>query len=74
MLWCYWETNIALTGRINYGFIVMCKRKISTNSIQRYNGFKLAVKINKVKHKIGLSVIADSSKDQFLFKGSISKM
>ena len=39
-------------SRINYSFIFMCKRKISTSYIQWYNGFKLAVKTYWVKHKM----------------------
>ena len=56
MLWCYWRINIASMSRINDSFIFMCKRMISTWSIERYNGFKLAVKnlLSKTKRFLWL--------------------
>ena len=39
------EMNIALISRINYNFTFIYKEKILVRSIQRFNGFKLAVKL-----------------------------
>ena len=38
------QDKYTLTSNINNRFIFICKRKNSTCSVQRYNGFKLSVK------------------------------